>query len=128
LADEIMDRTLDQQGVEYVGAMSGGGTSLLGGGSSDTVSSFSFYILLDEEASKDNSKVAAAITEATADVGAEISISTSNMDMSALGGSGLQLRVAGEDLDQLLAVSQDMMDLLGQVEGFTDITNGQEDG
>lgn len=128
LADEIMDRTLDQQGVEYVGAMSGGGTSLLGGGSSDTVSSFSFYILLDEEASKDNSQVAAAITEATADVGAEISISTSNMDMSALGGSGLQLRVAGEDLDQLLAVSQDMMDLLGQVEGFTDITNGQEDG
>lgn len=128
LADKIMDRTLDQQGVEYVGAMSGGGTSLLGGGSSDTVSSFSFYILLDEEASKDNSQVAAAITEATADVGAEISISTSNMDMSALGGSGLQLRVAGEDLDQLLAVSQDMMDLLGQVEGFTDITNGQEDG
>lgn len=128
LADEIMDRTLDQQGVEYVGAMSGDGTSLLGGGSSDTVSSFSFYILLDEEASKNNSKVAAAITEATADVGAEINISTSNMDMSALGGSGLQLRVAGEDLDQLLAVSQDMMELLGQVEGFTDITNGQEDG
>ena len=129
LADEIMARTLEQQGVEYVGAMSGGGTSLLGGGgSSDTVSSFSFYVLLDEEASKDNSKVADAITDATAGLDAEISISTSNMDLSVLGGSGLQLRVAGEDLDQLLAVSQDMMDLLGQVEGFTEITNGQEGG
>ncbi len=129
LADEIMARTLEQQGVEYVGAMSGGGTSLLGGGgSSDTVSSFSFYVLLDEEASKDNSKVADAITDATAGLDAEISISTSNMDLSVLGGSGLQLRVTGEDLDQLLAVSQDMMDLLGQVEGFTEITNGQEDG
>ena len=129
LTDEIMARTLDQQGVEYVGAMSGGGSALLGmGGGSDTVSSFSFYILLDEEASKDNSQVAAAITAATADLGAEISVSTSNMDLSVLGGSGLQMRVSGDDLDQLLAVGEDMMDLLGQVEGFTDITNGQEDG
>ena len=128
LADEIMARTLEQQGVEYVGAMSGGGSALLGDGGSDTVSSFSFYILLDEQASRDNSRVAAAITDATADLGAEISVSTSNMDLSALGGSGLQLRVSGDDLDQLLTVSEDMVDLLGQVEGFTDITNGQEDG
>ena len=72
--------------------------------------------------------MAAAITDATADLGAEISVSTSNMDLSVLGGSGLQMRVSGEDLDEMLAVSQDMMELLGRVEGFTDITNAQEEG
>lgn len=129
LADEVMQRTMEVEGVEIVGAMSGGGAAMMGMGSSgDEVSSFSFYILLDDEASKDNSRAAKAITEATAGLGAELSISTSNMDMSALGGSGLQLRVTGTDLSDMLAVSEDMMGLLGKVEGFENITNGQEEG
>ena len=50
------------------------------------------------------------------------------MDMSVLGGSGMEIVIQGRDLDTLLAISQDMMDLLGQVEGFIEISNGQEDG
>ncbi len=60
--------------------------------------------------------------------GAEGSVSTSNMDMSSLMASGLQIDIYGNDLDTMLAVSEDMMALLDQVQGFTDITNGQEDG
>ena len=49
------------------------------------------------------------------------------MDMSALGGSGMQLDISGKDLDELLKISEDMKTLLGKVEGFEEISNGQEE-
>ena len=127
LADEIMERVEALDGVEMVGAMSAG-AGMGGMGGSDADNAFSFYVLLDEKAARNNGKIADAIEEKTADLDAEISVSTSNMDMSALGGTGMELRVSGKDLDTLLDLSEQMMDMLGQVEGFTNITNGQEEG
>ena len=49
-------------------------------------------------------------------------------DMSTLMGSGLEVDVYGNDLDKLMEVSQDIEKLIGQVEGFENITNGQEKG
>lgn len=129
LADTVMERVLEVPGVELAGAVSssGGMSMMMGGGSSDS-QSFSYYILLSEEASRNNQLAADAILEKTADLNAEISVATSNMDMSALGGSGMQLTIQGRDLDTLLDISEEMMALLGQVEGFGEITNGQEEG
>lgn len=129
LADTVMERVLEVPGVELAGAVSssGGMSMMMGGGSSDS-QSFSYYILLSEEASRNNQLAADAILEKTADLDAEISVATSNMDMSALGGSGMQLTIQGRDLDTLLDISEEMMALLGQVEGFGEITNGQEEG
>lgn len=129
LADTVMEAVQQTDGVELVGAVSsGGGMSMMGGGGSGGAQTFSYYVILDEEASKNNQLVADAILEKTAGLDAEISVSTSNMDMSALGGSGMQLTIQGRDLDTLLDISEEMMDLLGQVEGFGEITNGQEEG
>ena len=130
LADTVMERVLEVPGVELAGAVSssGGGMSMMTGGSSSGGESFSYYVLLDEEASRNNQLAADAILEKTAGLAAEISVTTSNMDMSALGGSGMQLTIQGRDLDTLLDISEEMMELLGQVEGFGEITNGQEEG
>lgn len=130
LADTVMERVLEVPGVELAGAVSssGGGMSMMMGGGSSDSQSFSYYILLSEEASRNNQLAADAILEKTADLDAEISVATSNMDMSALGGSGMQLTIQGRDLDTLLDISEEMVALLGQVEGFGEITNGQEEG
>ncbi len=128
LADETMERIRNVDGVEMVGAVSAGGSMMGMGGGSDQENAFSFYVLLSPDAARNNQPVADAIVQNTADLNAEIKVSKSNMDMSALGGSGMELTITGRDLDTLLDVSRDMMDLLGQVEGFEQISNGQEEG
>lgn len=133
MADQAMETMLQVPGVETVGAMDGGSTASLlgmGGASSSTVDSMSFYLLLSEEGAKNSQALADQMTQNVQEQlpGCELSVSTSNMDMSVLGGSGMEIVIQGRDLDTLQSISQDMMDLLGQVEGFTEISNGQEDG
>ncbi len=133
MADQAMETMLQVPGVGTVGAMDGGSTASLlgmGGTSSSTVDSMSFYLLLSEEGAKNSQALADQMTQNVQEQlpGCELSVSTSNMDMSVLGGSGMEIVIQGRDLDTLQSISQDMMDLLGQVEGFTEISNGQEDG
>ena len=128
MADRVMEAFGKIEGVETVGVMSGGGMAgLMGGGGSEGPKSFTYSILLDEEAAQDNSQVAKQMNEILATETCEGSVSTSNMDLSALMGSGLQIHVYSNDLDTMLAVSEDMMALLDTVDGFGEITNGQED-
>ncbi|MDY4166587.1 MAG: efflux RND transporter permease subunit [Fournierella sp.] len=133
MADQAMETMLTVPGVETVGAMDGGSTASLlgmGGSSSSTVESMSFYLLLSEEGAKNSQALADQMAQEVQKQlpGCELAVSTSNMDMSVLGGSGMEIVIQGRDLDTLQSISQDMMDLLGQVEGFTEISNGQEDG
>ena len=46
------------------------------------------------------------------------------MDTSSLGGSGLQIIVKGDDLDKLKDISDDLVNLLSNVEGTTNIDGG----
>lgn len=133
MADQAMETMLQIPGVETVGAMDGGSTASLlgmGGSSSSTVESMSFYLLLGEEGAKNSQALADQMAQDVQEQlpGCELAVSTSNMDMSILGGSGMEIVIQGRDLDTLQSISQDMMDLLGQVEGFTEISNDQEDG
>lgn len=121
MADEVMTRTLAVDGVETVGAM-GGGSGLMGGGSGSGVS---YYVLLSEERDVSNTEIARAITEATADLACEVSVSESNMDMSALGGSGIQIALRGTNLDVLGETARDLAVKLRDVNGLTEIDDGQ---
>ena len=128
MADDVMERLQTIEGVDTVGAISNdSGMATMMGGSGDA-NSFSYYVLLDEDAAHDNHVVEDAILEKTADLNAEITVATSNMDMSALGGSGMEIVISGKSLDTLLDVSNDVAALLQQVDGFENITNGQEEG
>ncbi len=127
LADTLMERVGAVEGVETVGAMSGGGaSSMMGGGSSGAgTQSFTFYVLLADQRSVSNTDVARAITESTQDMEGTVSVQESTMDMSALGGSGVELVISGQNLDSMRAVADDLRTLLRGVEGLTDISEAQ---
>ena len=129
MADKVMEKFSSIEGVENVGAMNGdamGISSMSGGSGTD---SFTFYIILDEEASKNNQVIAKQMEEYMKELPLEdYSISTSNMDLSALMGSGLQVNIYGDKLETLTQVSEDVISLLSKVEGLENITNGQEEG
>jgi len=48
--------------------------------------------------------------------------------MSAMMSSGLSINIYGDDLETLQSVSEDVMAIINQVEGFDEVENGQEDG
>ena len=132
-ADEVMDRILAVDGVDTVGAMSassaGGMLGSMGAAVSDDYTDYSYYIMLSDEESSRIDEISQAITDNTRDMGCEVEVSTSGaMDMSSMMSSGMEVDLYGKDLDDLLSASEDVMDLLGQVEGFEEISNGQEDG
>ena len=127
-ADDLMEKVKDINGVVNVGIMSGGGDGdiMMSSGSNRD---FSIFILLDDATGKNNEVVAEKLEEIMQDGYAETeyTIATSNMDISALMSSGLQINVYGEDIDAILEVSNDMVKLLEDVKGFDNVTNGQEE-
>lgn len=133
-ADDVMESILAIEGVDYVGAMDGSSSAgLMGGmmeGASEDFSNFSYFVLPTEEY---NSKaqveqICDTISESTKDMDCEVAVSNSMMgEMDEMLGSGLELDIGGSDLDTLLDVSEDIMEMLEQVEGFTNISNGQEE-
>ena len=131
LTDQAMEAMMEVPGIETAGAMDGGsGMSLMGlggGGSSDMVGAMSFYLVLDESA---DPEAVADDLEALSDglPGCQITVSTSNMDLSVLGGSGIELVVRGQDVDTLNQITHDLMDILRGVEGLEEPSNGQEEG
>lgn len=120
-------------GVTYVGMISGS-SSASGSASSMLTSSggthnLNVFLLLDEEIAKDNSPVAKELEKICKDLKfKDYSVSTSNMDMSSYMASGLTVNIYGSDTDKLLEISNDVMDIVSDVKGFTKVSNGQESG
>lgn len=129
MSDQIIDKVLEIDDIETVGAMVGGDSmSMLGlGGSGGSVDTVSYYILCKEDKKHSNEEISRMITEKTKDFDCEVSVTASTMDMSALGASGVVLRVTGKDLDTLADIANQVADKLKTVNGLTDISNGQED-
>ena len=128
MADEVMARTAEVPGVETVGAMSGGGMAMLGMGSGGSSDSFTFYLLLDDDGARDNKGTAAAIEEATADLGCTVEVTASAMDLSSLGSSGMSIEIRGRSLETLTEIADDVIEMLDSTEGLANATDGQEDG
>ncbi|NLO62384.1 MAG: efflux RND transporter permease subunit [Clostridiaceae bacterium] len=128
LNDEVMRRILEIDAVETVGVMSGGGSGLamLGGMMSGSGDGATFYMLLKEERTMTNLDVERLIYEKTADMGVEVSVTASNMDLSVLSGSGVQVNIKGNDLDKLAEIAIDIAGKLSEVEGTANITTGLE--
>ncbi len=130
VTDQVVERILELDEVQDVGAMASSSTaSLLGGGSGgggDTTST-SIYITTREDKTTSNEALADLILEQTADLDAEITVDTSTMDMSALGGSGISIRVMGRDLDVIQQVAKEVADIVREVEGTTNVSDGLEE-
>ncbi len=128
LADEVTEQIQTIEDVESTGAMAGGSgiaASMMGGsGSSNNVT---LYIILKEDKKLTNDEIAAQITKLTQDLEGEISVSSSNMDMGALAGTGLSLQIKGRDLDKLQEIAKDVSEIVSKVEGTVDVSDGMEE-
>ena len=129
LNDDIVERILSIDAVETVGVMRGGGDFMGfgGGGGTNNGDASTFYILLKDERSLSNKEVEQLIYENTEDLGGEMSVSSSNMDISAFGGSGIQVKVEGFDPDEMAVLAKDVAQVLSETEGTEDVTTGLED-
>ena len=124
-SNEVMEQFLKVDGVETVGAMSGGGgmMSMMSGGSD----SISVYVLLNEDNKRSNQDIKKEMEEKVKNIPCDVSIEASAMDMSSMFGSGITMRIKGKDLDKIQKISEDIMKQLEGVDGITEITNGMED-
>ena len=126
VTDEAIRRIMTIEDVEDVGAMTSSGTmSMMSGGSSDNVATV--YITLKEDKTRDNKEIGKEIEKLVADLDCEFSVETSSMDMSAMGGSGIQINIKGRDLDTLQEIATELAGQLGRIEGLTEISDGQEE-
>lgn len=110
--------------VEDVGGMSGGSSGLGSSGSSTEVQ---FYALLSEKRTMSDSALQKKLEKAAKEQGLEIHVSMSNMDMSALGSSGISVQIKGNDLDTLRGLAKKVVEIVSEVEGTQNVSDGMEE-
>ena len=127
LADKISTQMQKIKGVKTVGVMKGSTSGAMSSANSDKI--YSFMILLDEKYANSNKKIASKMESVfKKNKCKDYSVSDSNMDMSSLMGSGLQVNIYGKDSDKLIKISEDVMKMAKEVKGFEKPSNGQEAG
>lgn len=128
VSDAIIDKVLEIEDIDTIGAMVGGNSmSMLGLGSDDTVDTVSYYIECKENKKHTNEEIADMITEKTKDFDCEVTVTASTMDMSALMTSGVAIQIKGRDLDTLSEITTQVQEKLKEVKGLTEITSGVDE-
>lgn len=125
VTDRIVEILLAMEDVTDVGAMQSSGSSMLGmlgGGGVDNASTI--YVVTKEDKKSTNEELAAEIMNLTKDLPAEISVETSSMDMSALGGSGITIQVRGRDLDVMRKIAREVAEITRNVPGTQNVSDG----
>ena len=128
--DEFIEKAMGIPGIGSIAVMTGSGASLIASTETeDDFLNYSFMIMTeDEKAGADEvNKICDGLTKIGEELGIDLSVSTSMMETGALLGSGLSISIYGNDMEKMLAISEDIMDIVRTVPGFTDISNGQEE-
>ena len=128
-ADEVMARIDTLEGIASAGAsMSSGGMlgGLMGGGGGGGSYDVTVYITLSDDTAK-GSAVAKQIVDMCSDLPCEVSATSAIMDMSMLSGSGLAMNLYAQDMDTLQTAAKKAAEILRDVPGLTDISDGMED-
>ena len=129
VTNRVVEEILSIEDVQNVGAMSSSSNmSLLGGGGGGgSTNSATVYVVTKEDKSISNEEIAQIIREKTEGLEAEITIDTSSMDMSAMGGSGISIQVRGRELDTLRRIAEEVAAIIESVEGTAEVSDGLED-
>jgi len=126
ICDTVTERVMEIDGIDTVGVMLGGNSVLsafgFGGGQSAT-----YYILLDEKSHRKMSDIQKEIAEKTKDIPCKVDVETSSSDMTSMMGSGLTVMVKGRDLDQIREYTEQVVKIMEETPGVTDIKDGLDD-
>ena len=126
-SDEVSRRLLEIDGIETVGAIANNRSMLsmigLGGSSSDEeATSTMMYVMIKE--GKSGNAIGDLILDKTADIDAEIVISSNAMSLSMLGGDGISMEIFADDTETLLAAARQAAAVLEGVVGIAEVDDG----
>ena len=128
LTNQVVERIMELENVKDVGAMaSSSGMSMLGASGNTGTESTTIYVTTVDEKTMTNEEIGELILESTQDLDAEITVDTSSMDMSAMGGSGISIQVQGKELDELQMIASQVAGIVAEVEGTENVSDGMED-
>lgn len=129
VTDEVIKRLHTIEDVVDVGAMaSTSNLTLLTGGGNSATNVTDMYLTLKEDKELSGEQLKARILELTSDIeGAEITVETSSMDMSALGGSGISIQIRGREIDTLQEIAGDIAEIVRNTEGTAEVSDGMEE-
>ncbi len=127
VTDQVIERLFEIEDIENIGAMSNASSMSMLTGGSGSANSTVIYVVTKEDKTLSNEEIGDIIEEKTADIEAEIAVTTSTMDMSALGGSGISIQIKGRDLDKLQEMANEVAAIVESVDGTMAVSNGLED-
>ncbi len=122
VSDEVVERISTIEGIEAIGAMTGG-SSL----SMSDEGSVSMYLILEEERESTTDEIIAQVEELTDDLNCSVVADTSASDLTSLMGSGISVQIKGYDLDQLQELAVEVAEILEGTEGIVDVEDGLDD-
>ena len=125
LADTVLERISQVEGIQTAGAMMNTGLSLTGGSSQNSYDVTVYITLADESAS--GTAAGREIEAQCADLPCTVNASSAMMDMSMLTGSGITMNLFAEDMEDLQNAARTAAQTLEGVEGLTEISDGLED-
>lgn len=123
-ADKVMDRVGKLRDVKDIGAMVSSSNMM---GTSTATNVVEFYAITKDKPSLSNNELKKEIEKVTKGLGGELTVNMSNMDMSALGSSGINVQIKGKDLDKLQKIAGDIKSMLIDIKGTQNVTDGTED-
>ena len=130
MADAIMERILPLPCVETVGAMTSGGSGAGMMGMMGGAGEVSMYVILDESAGLSDSEAAKEMVAACEDLDCTVSAQGA-MDMSAymsaMSGSGVTIKLYGDNMDALIQAAEEMGEAVSEVEGIAKAQSDLED-
>ncbi|WP_049962691.1 efflux RND transporter permease subunit [Ruminococcus sp. HUN007] len=125
VSEEIMETIGKMEDVETVGAMLSSGQAAMFGLNIDaSTTQVSMYVILKEDKKRTSQSIAAEINSMYEDKEYKVTASGSQMDLSALGGSGVTLRIVGNDIEKLQETAVKAAEKLGKVEGIGEVDDG----
>lgn len=123
-ADKVMDEVGRIKDIEDVGALVSTSDLM---GTQTVTNQVSFYAITNDNPELSNKELQKEIEKRTKDVDGELTIYMSNMDMSALGSSGVNVQIQGKDLDKLQEISSDIKKLVADTKGTQNVSDGTEE-
>ena len=124
LSDEVVVKISQIKGVDTVGVFRGGAFGGFGGGSNSNSSQISMYIILEENTGVKNSEIMTEIEKVGIESGVQVAVDNRNMDMAALGGTGIEVLVKGRDIDTIRDLAYEVTDILNDLEGTSEVSSG----
>lgn len=121
-ADEVMEILMKIPDIEDVGAMASTG-SLTGAAAANQIQ---IYAILKEDKQLSNAQMQKRIEQDTKGIDGKLEISMSNMDMSALGSSGIVVEIKGRDLEVLQKTAKEVAEIVSDVKGTEHVSDGME--